>query len=88
MCGETLMVSDTHRAIEAVWRIESPKVIAVLARIVHDLALAEDAAQDALLAALEQWPASGVPDSPAPGSCFPYVTACSSHWSSPRCRAA
>jgi len=56
--------SETHRAIEAVWRIESAKLIAGLARIVHDVGLAEDLAQDALVAALEQWPASGVPDNP------------------------
>jgi RNA polymerase sigma factor (sigma-70 family) len=56
--------SDTHRAIEAVWRIESAKVIAGLARIVHDVGLAEDLAQDALVVALEKWPASGVPDNP------------------------
>jgi RNA polymerase sigma factor (sigma-70 family) len=56
--------SDTHRAIDAVWRIESPKVIAGLARIVRDIGLAEDLAHDALVAALEQWPASGVPNNP------------------------
>jgi RNA polymerase sigma factor (sigma-70 family) len=55
----------THRAIEAVWRIESARVIAGVARIVHgDVGLAEDLAQDALVAALEQWPASGIPDNP------------------------
>src|SRR5690606_1007151 len=59
------MVSDTHRAIDAVWRIESPKLIAGLARIVRDVGLAEDFAQDALVAALEQWPQSGIPDNPA-----------------------
>jgi RNA polymerase sigma factor (sigma-70 family) len=57
-------VSDTHRAIDAVWRIESARVIAGLARIVGDVGIAEDLAQDALLAALEQWPASGVPRNP------------------------
>ena len=56
--------AETHRAIEAVWRIESAKVIAALARLVHDVGLAEDLAQDALLAALEQWPESGVPNNP------------------------
>jgi len=56
--------SDTHRAIDAVWRIESPRLIAGLARIVRDVGLAEDLAQDALLAALEQWPESGVPRNP------------------------
>ena len=53
-----------HRAIDAVWRIESARLIAGLARIVGDIGLAEDLAQDALVAALEQWPASGVPDNP------------------------
>jgi RNA polymerase sigma-70 factor (ECF subfamily) len=56
--------SDTHRAIDAVWRIESAKLIAGLARIVRDVGLAEDLAQDALVVALEQWPESGVPDNP------------------------
>src|SRR5437879_10013348 len=57
------MTSDTHRAIEAVWRIESAKVIAGLTRMVGDVGLAEDLAQDALVAALERWPES-VPDNP------------------------
>jgi RNA polymerase sigma factor (sigma-70 family) len=57
-------VSDTNRAIEAVWRIESARLIAGLARIVGDVGIAEDLAQDALLAALERWPQSGVPDNP------------------------
>jgi len=56
--------TDTHRAIEAVWRIESARIIAGLARIVRDVGLAEEFAQDALVAALEQWPESGVPDNP------------------------
>ena len=56
--------SDVHRAIDAVWRIESARLIAGLARIVRDVGLAEDLAQDALVAALEQWPESGVPDNP------------------------
>src|SRR5207302_1212277 len=56
--------ADTHDAITAVWRIESPKLIAGLARIVRDVGVAEDLAQDALLAALEQWPESGVPQKP------------------------
>jgi RNA polymerase sigma factor (sigma-70 family) len=55
---------DTHRAIDAVWRIESPRLIAGLARIVRDVGVAEDLAQDALVAALEQWPESGIPDNP------------------------
>src|SRR2546428_1570012 len=54
--------ADPHRAIDAVWRIEAPRLIAGLTQIVRDVALAEDLAQDALVAALEQWPASGVPD--------------------------
>ena len=53
-----------HRTIEAVWRIEAARLIGGLARTVHDVALAEDLAQDALVAALEQWPQSGVPDNP------------------------
>jgi RNA polymerase sigma factor (sigma-70 family) len=57
-------VSDTARAIDAVWRIEAPIVIAGLTRIVRDVGLAEDLAHDALVAALEQWPASGVPRNP------------------------
>jgi len=57
-------VSDTHRTIDAVWRIESARLIAGLARIVRDVGLAEELAQDALVAALEQWPESGVPDNP------------------------
>jgi RNA polymerase sigma factor (sigma-70 family) len=56
--------TDAHRAIEAVWRIEASKVIAGLARIVRDVGLAEELAQDALVAALEQWPEQGVPDNP------------------------
>jgi RNA polymerase sigma factor (sigma-70 family) len=56
--------TDTHRAIDAVWRIESARVIAGLARIVRDIGLAEELAQDALVAALEQWPESGVPRNP------------------------
>jgi RNA polymerase sigma factor (sigma-70 family) len=55
---------DTHRAIDAVWRIESARLIAGLARIVGDVGAAEDLAQDALVAALERWPESGVPDNP------------------------
>ena len=54
----------THRAVEAVWRIEAGRLIAGLARIVSDVGLAEELAQDALVIALEQWPASGVPDNP------------------------
>jgi len=57
-------VTDTNRAIDAVWRIESPRLIAGLARIVRDVGLAEDLAHDALVAALEQWPESGIPRNP------------------------
>jgi len=56
--------TETHRAIDAVWRIEAPRLIAGLARITGDVGLAEDLAQDALVAALERWPESGVPDKP------------------------
>src|SRR6202171_2729504 len=55
---------DAHRAIDAVWRIESARLIAGLARIVRDVGVAEELAQDALVAALERWPESGVPDNP------------------------
>jgi RNA polymerase sigma factor (sigma-70 family) len=57
--------TDTHRAIEAVWKMESAKVIAGLTRVVRDVGLAEDLAHDALVSALEQWPASGIPRKPA-----------------------
>jgi RNA polymerase sigma factor (sigma-70 family) len=56
--------TDTHRAIAAVWRIESAKIIAGLARMTRDVGLAEELAQEALVAALEAWPGSGVPDNP------------------------
>ncbi|MGH3491122.1 MAG: RNA polymerase sigma factor [Actinopolymorphaceae bacterium] len=56
--------SDVHRTIAAVWRIESARLIAGLARLVRDVGLAEELAQDALVIALEQWPESGVPDNP------------------------
>src|SRR5881398_3135646 len=59
-----MTATDTQRTIDAVWRIESARLIAGLARIVRDVGLAEDLAQDALVAALEQWPESGVPDNP------------------------
>ena len=59
-----MTVSDTHRTIDAVWRIESARLIAGLARMVRDVGLAEELAQDALVAALEKWPQSGVPDNP------------------------
>jgi len=56
--------TDTHRAIDAVWRIESARLIAGLTRLVGDVGQAEDLAQDALVAALERWPTTGVPDNP------------------------
>jgi RNA polymerase sigma factor (sigma-70 family) len=56
--------TDTHRAIDAVWRIEAPKLIAGLTRFVRDIGLAEELAQDALLAALQRWPEVGIPDNP------------------------
>ena len=59
-----MITSTTHRTIDAIWSIESARVIASIARIVHDVGVAEDIAQDTLLAALEQWPQSGVPDRP------------------------
>jgi RNA polymerase sigma factor (sigma-70 family) len=59
------MESDAHRAIHAVWSIESAQLIGSLARIVRDIGLAEELAQDALVAALEQWPTAGIPDNPA-----------------------
>ncbi|MEZ2418308.1 RNA polymerase sigma factor [Luteibacter sp. RCC_6_2] len=55
---------DTHRAIDAIWKIESPRLIATVARMVRDLDLAEELAQDALVSALEQWPREGVPRNP------------------------
>ncbi len=59
-----MTATDTHKAIDAVWRIESARIIAGLTRIVRDVGLAEELAQDALLAALQQWPESGIPDNP------------------------
>src|SRR5579859_2746115 len=67
LSSETVSVAETNRihgSIEAVWKIESPRLIASLTRIVRDIARAEDLAQDALVAALEQWPQSGIPDNP------------------------
>ena len=59
-----MTTTPTHRAIDAVWRIESARIIAGLTRIVRDIGVAEELAQDALVAALEQWPQSGIPDNP------------------------
>jgi len=60
------VVSAAHRAVEAVWRIESGRLVAQLARVTGDVGLAEELAQDALVAALEQWPSRGVPEDPGP----------------------
>jgi RNA polymerase sigma factor (sigma-70 family) len=57
-------VTDAHRTIDAVWKLESARIIAGLTRMMHDVGLAEELAQDALVSALEQWPESGVPDNP------------------------
>jgi len=59
-----MVATETHQAIEAVWRIESAKLIAGITRVVKEVGLAEDLAQDALIAALEQWPSQGVPSNP------------------------
>ena len=59
-----MATTDTHRTIDAVWRIESARLIAGLARIVRDVGLAEELAQDALVTALEKWPETGIPDNP------------------------
>src|SRR6202166_3507944 len=64
MSSVAMTATDTHRAIDAVWRIESARIIAALTRVVRDVCVADDLAQDALLAALEQWPESTVPDNP------------------------
>ncbi|HMD09175.1 MAG TPA: sigma-70 family RNA polymerase sigma factor [Candidatus Acidoferrum sp.] len=64
VCWVAVTATDTHRAIEAVWKIESARIIAGLARIVRDVDLAEELAQEALVAALQQWPESGIPDNP------------------------
>jgi RNA polymerase sigma factor (sigma-70 family) len=60
-----MTLPDIHRTIDAVWRIESARLIASLTRLVRDVGLAEDLAQGALVAALEQWPQSGIPDKPS-----------------------
>src|SRR4030095_9885187 len=59
-----MTLPDIHRTIDAVWRIESARLIASLTRLVGDVGLAEDLAQGALVAALEQWPQSGIPEKP------------------------
>ncbi|MFH8581146.1 sigma-70 family RNA polymerase sigma factor [Streptomyces zaomyceticus] len=60
-----MSVPDVHRTVDAVWKLESARIVAGLTRMVRDVGLAEELAQDALVAALEQWPGSGVPDNPA-----------------------
>jgi RNA polymerase sigma factor (sigma-70 family) len=65
LCSPTVTAADTHRAIEAVFRIESAKVIAGLTRLTRDVGMAEELAQEALVAALERWPQTGIPDTPA-----------------------
>src|SRR6478735_7307257 len=65
MTDRTAFAGDSSAAIEAVWRLESTRLIAALVRIVRDVGLAEDLAQDALLAALAQWPTEGIPNNPA-----------------------
>ncbi|PJN49258.1 hypothetical protein PAEVO_59670 [Paenibacillus sp. GM2FR] len=59
-----MSAADTHRTIEAIWRIESSKIIAYLTRMVRDVGIAEDLAQDTLITALERWPIDGIPDNP------------------------
>src|SRR5262249_14982725 len=59
------MHSATHQAIAAVWRIDAARIVAVVARMVRDVGVAEELAQDALVAALEHWPREGIPDNPA-----------------------
>src|SRR5256712_12404789 len=67
-CKEALAIdpasAEAHRAVEAIWRIESARLIAGLTRVVGDIGTAEELAQDALVAALEQWPTAGVPERP------------------------
>jgi RNA polymerase sigma factor (sigma-70 family) len=63
-CEAMVSSAETHRVIDAVWRIESAKLIAGLTRIVRDVGVAEELAQDALVVALEKWPESGIPDNP------------------------
>src|SRR5437762_5249749 len=58
-------MSDAHRTIEAVWKIESTRLIAAIARVTRDIGIAEELAQDALVTALERWPEEGIPEKPA-----------------------
>jgi predicted RNA polymerase sigma factor len=62
--GAGEVTSATHRTIDAVWRIESARIIASVARMVRDVGVAEELAQDTLVVALQQWPVCGVPDNP------------------------
>ena len=93
------MSSTAHEAIDAVWRIESAKLIAALTRFVRDVGLAEDLAHEALVAALEQWPTDGIPDNPGAwlmaaailsaacaASSLRFARACGSSATSPRRR--
>src|SRR5262245_28684233 len=64
MRSVAMAATETHRAIEAIWRIESARLIAGLARLVRDVGLAEDLAQDAFVSALDKWPQSGIPERP------------------------
>src|SRR5688572_13361666 len=64
LCWVAVAATHIQPTIDAVWRIESPRLIAALARIVRDVGRAEDLAQDALVAALEQWPVDGIPRNP------------------------
>src|SRR5947209_18000896 len=57
-------MNDLHKTIEAVWKIESTRLIAAIARVTHDIGIAEELAQDALVTALERWPAEGIPENP------------------------
>src|SRR5260370_22851363 len=59
-------MTDIHKTIEAVWKIESTRLIAAIARVTRDISIAEELAQDALVAALERWPEEGIPENPAP----------------------
>ena len=58
-------MSDVHRTIEAVWKLGSTRLIAAIARVTRDIGIAEELAQDALVAALERWPEEGIPENPA-----------------------
>src|SRR5580704_16328109 len=64
MDGAGMMAADIHRTILAVWRIEQPRLITSLSRMLRDVPLAEELTQDALVAALEHWPTTGVPEKP------------------------